>query len=62
MRRWHGEQIDNHALRCRTGKKKSSKAQAMKEAKFLKYNKKYADTIPTSYVCKQCGFWHVGNL
>lgn len=44
-----------------TGKKKSTHAQAKKEAKFLKYNKKYPDLIPQAYLCKHCGWWHVGN-
>lgn len=48
--------------RCpKTGKKKSTHAQAVKEAKFLKYNKKYPDMIPQAYLCKNCGWWHVGN-
>lgn len=44
-----------------TGKKKSTHAQAKKEAKFLKYNKKYPDMIPQPYFHKACGWWHVGN-
>ena len=48
-------------MRCaRTGKKKSTHAQAVKEAKYLKYHKKYPDMIPQAYKCK-CGWWHVGN-
>ena len=48
--------------RCeKTGKKKSTHAQAKKEAKFLKYNKKYPGFVPTAYLCKHCGWWHVGN-
>ncbi len=48
-------------IRCVTGKKKSTKAQATKEAKFLKYHKKYPDTVPSAYKCKKCFWWHVGN-
>lgn len=44
-----------------TGKKKSTHAQAVKEAKFLKYNKKYSDLVPQAYFHKECGWWHVGN-
>lgn len=47
-----------------TGKKKSTYAQAKKEAKFLKYHKKYTDTVPQAYFHKGgdgCGWWHVGN-
>lgn len=47
--------------RCVTGKKKSTYNQAKKEAKFLKYEKKYPGFIPMVYKCKQCGWWHVGN-
>lgn len=48
--------------RCATtGKKKSTYAQAKKEAKFLKYNKKYPDMTPQPYFHKACGWWHVGN-
>lgn len=48
--------------RCpKTGKKKSFHAQARREAKYLKYNKKYPDTVPQAYKCKHCGWWHVGN-
>lgn len=49
--------------RCdKTGKKKSTHAQALKEAKYLKYNKKYPQGVPVPYVCKHCHWWHVGNL
>lgn len=44
-----------------TGKKMSSYAQAKKEAKFLKYHKKYPDMTPMAYKCKSCGWHHVGN-
>lgn len=44
-----------------TGKKKSTHAQAVKEAKFLKYHKKYSDLVPQAYFHKECGWWHVGN-
>jgi len=47
--------------RCPTGKKKSTKAQARKEARYLKYNKKYTDMVPCAYKCTHCGWWHVGN-
>lgn len=48
--------------RCSTtGKKKSTHAQARKEARFMKYNKKYPDLVPTPYFHKACGWWHVGN-
>ena len=49
-------------VRCsKTGKKKSTHAQAKKEARFLKYNKKYPDMVPQPFLCKYCGWWHVGN-
>lgn len=44
-----------------SGKKKSTHAQAKKEARFLKYNKKYPDEVPQAYFCKACSWWHVGN-
>jgi hypothetical protein len=48
--------------RCATtGKKKSTLAQARKEAKFMKYNKKYPNLTPMPYFHKECGWWHVGN-
>jgi hypothetical protein len=47
--------------RCLSGKKKSTHTQAKKEAKFMKYNKKYPDQVPQAYFHKQCGWWHVGN-
>lgn len=47
--------------RCSSGKKKSTHAQAKKEAKFLKYHKKYSDLVPQAYFHKECGWWHVGN-
>lgn len=50
-----------NSKRCATGKKKSSYTQAKKEARFLKYEKKYSGAIPTAYKCKKCGWWHVGN-
>jgi len=61
MRRGNGGPTERCTNRCVTGKKKSFKAQAKKEAKFLKYNKKYTDTVPCAYKCKVCGWWHVGN-
>ncbi len=48
-------------LRCITGKKKSTKRQAQREAKFLKYNKKYPGETPQAYKCTKCSWWHVGN-
>lgn len=48
----------------KTGKKKSSYAQAKKEARYLKYNKKYPGFIPVAYKCtgkNNCGWWHTGN-
>lgn len=50
------------SLHCEaTGKKKSTQAQAKKEARYLKYHKKYPNLIPQAYKCKSCGWWHVGN-
>lgn len=50
------------SIRCEVGnKKKSTKSQATKEAKFLKYHKKYSGLIPQAYKCRTCGWWHVGN-
>lgn len=47
---------------CETsGKKKSTQKQARREAKFLKYHKKYASLMPQAYKCKDCHWWHVGN-
>lgn len=61
MKRANGGPKPHHVERCITGKKKSSYAQAKKEAKFLKYHKKYSSMVPTAYKCKKCGWWHVGN-
>lgn len=47
--------------KCPTGKKKSSYSQAKKEARYIKYNKKYPGLYPVIYKCKKCSFWHVGN-
>ena len=56
------EEEAQRVARCiSTGKKKSTHAQAKKEAKFLKYHKKYPDLVPQAYKCKKCGWWHVGN-
>lgn len=56
------QQETQHVARCLTSsKKKSTYAQAKKEAKFLKYHKKIAGLIPQIYLCKDCGWWHVGN-
>ena len=61
--KWKNAGPTEHEVdRCITGKKKSSRSQAIKEAKYLKYNKKYPDTVPTPYLCKKCNWWHVGNL
>lgn len=49
------------STRCITGKKKYTKAQAIKEARFLKYHKKYPDMVPSAFKCKKCDYWHVGN-
>lgn len=46
----------------KTSKKKLTKAQATKEAKFLKYHKKYPNEVPNAYKCDFCHWWHVGNL
>lgn len=53
---------EHHRERCICGKKKSTYSQAKKEARYLKYNKKYPDMTPVVYKCKQSGWWHVGNL
>lgn len=47
---------------CVTGKKKSSEKQAKKEAKYMKYNKKYPREVPIAFKCEKCRWWHVGNL
>jgi len=50
------------SIRCKaTNKKKSTARQAKKEAKYLKYNKKYSSTVPQAYLCDDCYWWHVGN-
>jgi hypothetical protein len=52
----------SRVARCESsGKKKMTHAQAKKEAKFLKYHKKYPNTVPAPYFHKPCGWWHVGN-
>jgi len=61
MRRANGGPTITNAKRCICGKKKSTKAQAKKEAKFLKYHKKFSNMIPQAYQCKMSGSWHVGN-
>lgn len=61
MRRGNFGPIKHHVDRCTCGKKKSSYAQAKKEAKYMKYNKKFPNSVPTVYKCKQSGWWHVGN-
>ena len=44
-----------------SGKKKSTQKQSKKEAKYLKYHKKYASMNPQAYQCDFCKWWHVGN-
>jgi rhamnogalacturonyl hydrolase YesR len=61
MKRANGGPKEHHVERCICGKKKSTNAQAKKEAKYLKYNKKYPDMVPQAYKCKKSGWWHVGN-
>jgi hypothetical protein len=61
MRRANGGPTKHHIERCVCGKKKSSYAQAKKEAKYLKYHKKYPDLRVMVYKCKKSGWWHVGN-
>lgn len=61
MRRASGEPEKHHVERCISGKKKSTYAQAKKEARFLKYHKKYPGQVPQAYKCKLCSWWHVGN-
>lgn len=62
MRRAYNGAKDHHVEYCVCGKKKSSYAQAKKEAKHLKYNKKYPNMVPVVYKCKRSGWWHVGNM
>lgn len=62
MRHSNNGPIKHHVERCVCGKKKSTQGQAKKEAKFLKYNKRYPDLIPIAYQCKLSGSWHVGNM
>jgi hypothetical protein len=48
--------------RCKkTGKKMMTYAQARKEAKYLRYHKKYPGETPQAYHCPNCGWHHVGN-
>lgn len=61
MRRSNGGATQHHVDFCRTGKKKSSYAQAKKEARYLKNNKRVSGMVPVPYKCKHCGWWHVGN-
>lgn len=61
MRRANDGPHPSERPRCVCGKKKSTYSQAKKEAKFLKYNKKYPDMVPQVYKCKLSGWWHVGN-
>lgn len=62
MRRGNGGPTNTQRVDyCKCGKKKSTQAQARKEAKYLKYNKKYPGFVPMVYKCKQSGWWHVGN-
>ncbi len=63
MRRNNRGPTEHHVERCLvTGKKKATYAQAKKEVKYLKYNKKYPGMLPVVYKCKHCGWWHVGNM
>lgn len=49
-------------VRCAsTNKKKSTYSQAKKEARFMRYDKKYPKLMPIPYFHKECGWWHVGN-
>lgn len=61
MRRGNGGPTKHSVDFCTCGKKKSTQTQAKKEAKFLKYNKKYSGFKPIAYKCKTSGWWHVGN-
>lgn len=61
MKRSNGGPVKHHVDRCICGKKKSSFNQANKEAKYLKYHKKYPSLVPSVYKCKESGWWHVGN-
>lgn len=48
--------------RCETtDKKKSTHAQAKKEAKYLRRKKPLRNLIAQAYYCHDCGWWHVGN-
>lgn len=62
MKYGNGGPAGPHAEKCACGKKRSTKAQATKEAKYLKYHKKYPGEVPQAYKCKISGWWHVGNL
>lgn len=62
MRRDSSQINTEEVERCRkTGKKKSSRHQAKKEARYLKYNEKFPGIMPNSYKCSHCGWYHVGN-
>lgn len=61
MRRAKRRDEPYHVERCVTGKKKSSFAQAKREARYLKTYKKMSGMVPVPYKCKSCGWWHVGN-
>lgn len=61
MRRSNGGPNQKPGDRCICGKKKSTYSQAKKEAKFLKYHKKYSSVVPQAYQCELSGWWHVGN-
>lgn len=61
MRRDAGKPNHKGVKRCVTGKKISTKAQAKKEARYMKYNKKLPGMRVVAYSCHQCGHWHVGN-
>ncbi len=45
----------------KTGKKKYHRKEAEKNAKFLRYEKKYRGYTPIAYPCRYCKYWHVGN-
>ncbi len=62
MKRVSNELKESFIKRCVCGKKKSTYSQAKKEAKFLKYHKKYMGLMPIVYKCKMSGWWHVGNM
>ena len=47
---------------CPTGKKKyPGKKMAARDAKTIKFHKKYKGMTPMPYICRTCRHWHVGN-